>query len=155
MHRAPTACSHLLRSVRNDGLNLSTAPWPCSSHSYKALTQPRCGLLPKQYPTLKPRSQLSSFLSTSSPKMPPSTTALSDIEDAKRNAARAAVAEHFDPAARYVGIGSGSTIVYVVEAIQALNDPRIANINFIPTGYQSRQANLPPLPPLFPASPQA
>ncbi|KAK3174270.1 hypothetical protein OEA41_001514 [Lepraria neglecta] len=43
--------------------------------------------------------------------MAPSTTALSDIENAKRNAARAAVAEHFDPAARYVGIGSGSTIV--------------------------------------------
>lgn len=62
-----------------------------------------------------------------------------DIELAKRNAAQRAVEEHFDPSFRYVGIGSGSTIVYVVEAIQALKDPRIANIYFVPTGYQSRQ----------------
>ena len=68
--------------------------------------------------------------------MAPST---SDIELAKRNAAQKAVEEHFDPSARYVGIGSGSTIVYVVEAIQALKDPRVANIYFVPTGYQSRQ----------------
>ena len=70
--------------------------------------------------------------------MAPST---SDIELAKRNAAQKAVEEHFDPSARYIGIGSGSTIVYVVEAIQALKDPRIANIYFVPTGYQSRQVN--------------
>ena len=62
-----------------------------------------------------------------------------DIETAKKNAAIRAVADHFDPSARYVGIGSGSTIVYVVEAIQALNDDRIPRINFVPTGYQSRQ----------------
>ncbi|KAL6719376.1 ribose-5-phosphate isomerase rki1 [Lecanora helva] len=68
-----------------------------------------------------------------------STTASSDIESAKRNAAQQAVKEHFDPTAKYVGIGSGSTIVYVVEAIKAINDPRIANIDFVPTGYQSRQ----------------
>ena len=61
------------------------------------------------------------------------------IESAKRAAAIRAVADHFDPTARYVGIGSGSTIVYVVEAIQALKDPRIQNIQFVPTGYQSRQ----------------
>ena len=73
--------------------------------------------------------------------MAPST---SDIELAKRNAAQKAVEEHFDPSARYIGIGSGSTIVYVVEAIQALKDPRIANIYFVPTGYQSRQVNQSP-----------
>lgn len=63
----------------------------------------------------------------------------SDIEAAKRNAAQQAVKEHFDPAAKYVGIGSGSTIVHVVEAIKTFNDPRIKDINFVPTGYQSRQ----------------
>ncbi|KAF2091274.1 ribose 5-phosphate isomerase A family protein [Saccharata proteae CBS 121410] len=59
------------------------------------------------------------------------------VEDAKRQAAVKAVEEHFDPAARYVGIGSGSTIIYVVEAIKAAstND----SIQFVPTGYQSRQ----------------
>lgn len=62
-----------------------------------------------------------------------------DIETAKRNAAVKAVDDHFDPTAKYVGIGSGSTIVYVVEAIQALKDDRISNILFVPTGHQSRQ----------------
>jgi ribose 5-phosphate isomerase A len=61
-----------------------------------------------------------------------------DIEAAKRNAAVQAVADHFDSNATYVGIGSGTTIVYVVEAIQALNvDTK--HIRFVPTGYQSRQ----------------
>ena len=64
---------------------------------------------------------------------------LSNIEAAKRNAGQQAVQDHFDPAAKYIGIGSGSTIVYVVDAIKALNDPRIKDINFVPTGYQSRQ----------------
>ena len=73
-------------------------------------------------------------------------TQLSAIEAAKRAAARLAVKEHFNPEARYVGIGSGSTIVYAVEAIQELKDPRIQNILFVPTGYQSRQVrwNVPP-----------
>ena len=66
-------------------------------------------------------------------------TQLSAIESAKRAAAQLAVKEHFNPEARYIGIGSGSTIVYVVEAIQELKDPRVKNILFVPTGYQSRQ----------------
>lgn len=42
--------------------------------------------------------------------------------------------------------GSSSMIVYVVEAIQELKDPRIQNILFVPTPYQSRQVrgNCPP-----------
>ena len=63
---------------------------------------------------------------------------MSDIETAKRNAANRAVADHFDPSAQYVGIGSGTTIVYVVEAIKAL-DIDTAAIRFVPTGYQSRK----------------
>ena len=61
-----------------------------------------------------------------------------DIESAKRNAAIRAVADYFDPKAKFIGIGSGSTIVYVVEAIQALKVDTTA-IRFVPTGYQSRQ----------------
>ncbi|MCJ1436492.1 ribose-5-phosphate isomerase rki1 [Xylographa pallens] len=61
-----------------------------------------------------------------------------DIESAKRNAAHRAVADHFDPAARYIGIGSGTTIVYVVEAITQLGLDTSA-MRFVPTGYQSRQ----------------
>lgn len=59
------------------------------------------------------------------------------IEEAKRLAALRAVEEHFDPAATYVGIGSGTTIIYVVDAIkQKSTNP---HIRFVPTGYQSRQ----------------
>lgn len=64
---------------------------------------------------------------------------MADFESAKRNAANKAVADHFDPAAKYVGIGSGSTIVYVVDAIRDLKDDRVSKIIYIPTGSQSRQ----------------
>lgn len=64
-----------------------------------------------------------------------------DIETAKRNAARRAVADHFSPTYSYIGIGSGSTIVYVVEELQELakKHPEISQISYVPTGYQSRQ----------------
>ena len=75
-------------------------------------------------------------------KSTPAATQPSAIELAKRAAAQLAVKEHFDPEARYIGIGSGTTIVYVVDAIKGLNDPRITNIHFVPTGYQSRQVRL-------------
>jgi ribose 5-phosphate isomerase A len=59
------------------------------------------------------------------------------IESAKRAAAIQAVSENFNPSASYVGIGSGTTIVYVVEAIKEQStNPAIL---FVPTGYQSRQ----------------
>ncbi|KAF2129492.1 ribose 5-phosphate isomerase [Dothidotthia symphoricarpi CBS 119687] len=59
------------------------------------------------------------------------------VESAKRAAAQQAVADHFDPTSGYVGIGSGTTIVYVVEAIkQHSTNP---NVRFVPTGWQSRQ----------------
>lgn len=61
----------------------------------------------------------------------------SSVESAKRAAAHQAVKDHFDPTSTHVGIGSGTTIVYVVEAIkQRSTNP---NILFVPTGYQSRQ----------------
>ena len=69
--------------------------------------------------------------------IPPSTDI--DIETSKRNAANLAVREHFPPNATLVGIGSGTTIVYVVEAIKALNLSNIDQISFVPTGYQSRR----------------
>ncbi|KAI9694094.1 MAG: ribose-5-phosphate isomerase rki1 [Bathelium mastoideum] len=78
------------------------------------------------------------------------------IEAAKRRAAERAVADHFDPSFRYVGIGSGTTILYVVDAIKASLEKSAAasstavderrgsldpssSIQFVPTGYQSRQ----------------
>ena len=75
------------------------------------------------------------------------------IEAAKRRAAERAVADHFDTSFRYVGIGSGTTILYVVDAIKAAFEKQSAStentrrnslessgaIQFVPTGYQSRQ----------------
>lgn len=59
------------------------------------------------------------------------------VEAAKKAAAFKAVEEHFEPSASYVGIGSGTTIVYVVDAIKTLSTN--PHIRFVPTGYQSRQ----------------
>ncbi|KAK0311454.1 ribose-5-phosphate isomerase rki1 [Friedmanniomyces endolithicus] len=65
------------------------------------------------------------------------------IEAAKRKAAYRAVEEHFDSSMRFVGIGSGSTIVYGVEAIKdhlKKNPPPPNHMNwFVPTGWNSRK----------------
>jgi len=66
---------------------------------------------------------------------------MTSIEAAKRLAAVKAVEDHFDPSFKYVGIGSGTTIVYVVKAIQELGID-CNHIKFVPTGYQSRQVIL-------------
>jgi len=79
-----------------------------------------------------------------------STTSL--VEGAKKLAGQRAVAEHFDPSFTHVGIGSGSTITYVVEAIAAqlkslektgsdekASGSNPSGISFVPTGYQSKQ----------------
>ena len=61
-----------------------------------------------------------------------------DIETAKRAAAKQAVEDNFPKDPRFVGIGSGTTIVYVVEAIKELGQD-VSRVCFVPTGYQSRQ----------------
>lgn len=61
-----------------------------------------------------------------------------DIEAAKRAAAQEAVKNHFPKNPRFVGIGSGTTIVYVVQAIKD-SGIDVSRTNFIPTGYQSKQ----------------
>ena len=70
------------------------------------------------------------------------------IEASKRAAAQHAVKVHFPTDPRFVGIGSGTTIVYVVEAIQKLGVD-LSRVCFVPTGYSSRQliidANLVPV----------
>jgi len=81
----------------------------------------------------------------------------STVEAAKAYAAQRAVEEHFSPNFTFIGIGSGSTITYVVEAIarvlksqarepcssddQRRLKPTIGayGMVFVPTGYQSQQ----------------
>ncbi|KAI0037116.1 ribose-5-phosphate isomerase [Vararia minispora EC-137] len=64
---------------------------------------------------------------------------LSAIEASKRLAAYTAVDKHILPEHKYIGIGSGSTVPYVVERIvaqgAAVNKDRV----FIPTGFQSKE----------------
>jgi ribose 5-phosphate isomerase A len=64
---------------------------------------------------------------------------LSLVESAKRSAAFRAVKDHLDPSFKYVGIGSGSTVVYVVEAIAALGPSVTSGMKFVPTGDQSSE----------------
>lgn len=67
------------------------------------------------------------------------TTTISAVESAKQLAAYRAVDEHFPATARHVGIGSGSTVVYVVDRIAQLPRDRTDHVIFVPTGYQSRE----------------
>lgn len=64
---------------------------------------------------------------------------LSLVEESKRRAAYKAVEDHFDPSYKYVGIGSGSTVVYVVQAIAAKGREITNKMIFVPTGDQSKQ----------------
>jgi len=61
------------------------------------------------------------------------------IEESKRRAAYKAVEEQFDTSYKYIGIGSGSTVVYVVEAIAAKGRDVTSKMIFVPTGEQSKQ----------------
>ncbi|TFK19608.1 ribose-5-phosphate isomerase [Coprinopsis marcescibilis] len=61
------------------------------------------------------------------------------IEESKRLAAYTAVDQHVKPEHKIIGVGSGSTVPYVVDRIfqqgKEVNKGRV----FIPTGFQSRQ----------------
>lgn len=80
---------------------------------------------------------------TTADPIPPPKVELDRIESAKRKAAYRAVQEHFRSDMRFVGIGSGSTIVYGVEAIKhqlETHPPPQGHMNwFVPTGWNSRK----------------
>ncbi|KAB5523832.1 ribose 5-phosphate isomerase A-domain-containing protein [Coniochaeta sp. 2T2.1] len=61
------------------------------------------------------------------------------VESSKKAAAFQAVKDHLEPTFLHVGIGSGSTVVYVVEAIAKLGSGVTSKMTFYPTGEQSRQ----------------
>ncbi|KAK7417087.1 ribose-5-phosphate isomerase rki1 [Neonectria punicea] len=66
------------------------------------------------------------------------TSAVTLVESAKKSAAYQAVNDHLRPEYKYVGIGSGSTVVYVVEAIISKGPEFYGGMTFIPTGSQSK-----------------
>ncbi|PSR90627.1 ribose 5-phosphate isomerase-like protein [Coniella lustricola] len=60
------------------------------------------------------------------------------IESSKRAAAYQAVKEHMEPSYRHIGVGSGSTVIYVVEALRDMGKEVTDKMSFFPTGDQSR-----------------
>ncbi|RYP34648.1 hypothetical protein DL767_004208 [Monosporascus sp. MG133] len=73
------------------------------------------------------------------PPLPvPVTTAGDLIESAKRAAGLQAVQDYLNPSYTYIGIGSGSTIKYVVEAIAKMPKEVTSTMKFVPTGSQSK-----------------
>ncbi|KDN53495.1 putative RKI1-D-ribose-5-phosphate ketol-isomerase [Tilletiaria anomala UBC 951] len=64
---------------------------------------------------------------------------LESIEAAKRAAAYAAVDRHVKPSHKIIGIGSGSTVPYVVERIIQQGPEVNAKRWFVPTGFQSKE----------------
>lgn len=72
-------------------------------------------------------------LSRTSPRL----TMSSSVESAKKLAAYRAVDENFPPKAKVIGIGSGSTVIYVAERIGQLENKD--SFICIPTGFQSKQ----------------
>jgi len=61
------------------------------------------------------------------------------IEQSKKRAAYIAVDHHVKPEHRVIGIGSGSTVPYVVERIIQQGSEANKNRVFIPSGFQSKQ----------------
>ncbi|CDK26115.1 unnamed protein product [Kuraishia capsulata CBS 1993] len=57
------------------------------------------------------------------------------VEQSKKLAAYKAVDENLKPSDKYIGIGSGSTVVYVAERIGQLKRPELV---CVPTGFQSK-----------------
>ncbi|KAF9432365.1 ribose-5-phosphate isomerase rki1 [Entomortierella beljakovae] len=60
------------------------------------------------------------------------------IEQSKKKAAYQAVDEHVLPSHTVIGVGSGSTVVYVVERLLQRDSQLNAKTVFIPTSFQSR-----------------
>ncbi|OAX43409.1 ribose 5-phosphate isomerase [Rhizopogon vinicolor AM-OR11-026] len=71
--------------------------------------------------------------------IPITTIKLTAIEQSKRLAAYTAVDKHILPEHKVIGIGSGSTVPYVVERIVAQGRELNKDRMFIPTGFQSKE----------------
>jgi len=71
--------------------------------------------------------------------IPPILVVTSEIEASKQRAAWSAVDNHVLPHHTVIGIGSGSTVPYVVERIVAQGAEANKNRVFIPTGFQSKE----------------
>ncbi|CAK7893837.1 ribose-5-phosphate isomerase [[Candida] anglica] len=103
-----------------------------NSNSYHHLSPPKpyrsaCKLQKRSSP-----SKLIRFLSLTR-----SFRTMSLVEKAKKAAAYKAVDDNFPKSAKVIGVGSGSTVVYVAERLGQL--PQKNDFVCIPTGFQSKQ----------------
>lgn len=78
-------------------------------------------------------------MATTSPSALSASEQAALIESSKRAAAYQAVKEHMDFSYRHIGIGSGSTVIFVVEAIASLGRETTDKMSFFSTGDQSRE----------------
>ncbi|KAK0475902.1 ribose 5-phosphate isomerase A-domain-containing protein [Armillaria novae-zelandiae] len=91
-------------------------------------------------PTIKPVRPLSTIAKMEPMlKSPIPVGILSVIERSKQLAAWTAVDQHIKPEHRVIGIGSGSTVPYVVERIVMQGYEANKDRVFIPTGFQSKE----------------
>ncbi|KAK0437821.1 ribose 5-phosphate isomerase A-domain-containing protein [Armillaria borealis] len=91
-------------------------------------------------PTVKPVRPLSTIAKMEPVlKSPIPVGILSVIERSKQLAAWTAVDQHIKPEHRVIGIGSGSTVPYVVERIVMQGYQANKDRVFIPTGFQSKE----------------
>ncbi|KAK0216951.1 ribose 5-phosphate isomerase A-domain-containing protein [Armillaria fumosa] len=91
-------------------------------------------------PTVKPVRPLSTIAKMEPMlKSPIPVGILSVIERSKQLAAWTAVDQHIKPEHRVIGIGSGSTVPYVVERIVMQGYEANKDRVFIPTGFQSKE----------------
>ncbi|KAI9441469.1 ribose-5-phosphate isomerase [Lactarius indigo] len=74
-----------------------------------------------------------------SPSLAAAAAPLSTVEASKRLAAYTAVDRHVLPEDKIIGIGSGSTVPYVVERILQQGEERNRDRVFLPTGFQSQE----------------
>ncbi|KAL6881480.1 ribose 5-phosphate isomerase A domain-containing protein [Trichoderma novae-zelandiae] len=136
--RAPAATSRVqlvgkaFYSVQRANSTRTSHKLPCNNIRFSNLAR-----------TVSPSPSLSSSpppptSPSPSPTRTMATSAAALIESAKKAAAYQAVADHLLPTATFVGIGSGSTVVYVVEAIAAKGPGFYADMTFVPTGSQSK-----------------
>jgi len=85
-----------------------------------------------------PSRRISNTNIVTDPAHVPSST-LTGVEASKQLAAWSAVDRHIKPEDKVIGIGSGSTVPYVVERIIAQGEKLNKDRVFIPTGFQSKE----------------
>ncbi|SJL09237.1 related to Ribose-5-phosphate isomerase [Armillaria ostoyae] len=111
-----------------------------ASNSHRLKSIGVCRISSFSTPTVKPVRPLSTIAKMEPVlKSPIPVGILSVIERSKQLAAWTAVDQHIKPEHRVIGIGSGSTVPYVVERIVMQGYEANKDRVFIPTGFQSKE----------------